>query len=93
MDETYIKTKANGFILPLISLATLLTSCCPKNAIKPQRLFLKQAIDYNGFPKKVVIEKSGANFVGLENINLLLMLSGIISFVEILQIKYLNNLV
>ena len=55
--------------------------------------FFKQAIDNNGFPKKVVMDKSGANFVGLENINLLLMLAGIISFVEILQIKYLNNLV
>ena len=39
------------------------------------------------------MDKSGANFVGLENINFLLMLAGIISFVEILQIKYLNNLV
>jgi putative transposase len=35
--------------------------------------------------------KNGANFVGLENINFLLMLAGIISFVEILQMKYLNN--
>ena len=54
-------------------------------------LFFNQAIDNNGFPKKGVIDKSGANFVGLENINLLLMLAGIISFVEILKIKYLNN--
>jgi putative transposase len=41
----------------------------------------------------VVMDKSGANYAGLENINLLLMLAGIISFVEILQVKYLNNLV
>jgi putative transposase len=39
------------------------------------------------------MDKSGASFVGLENINFLLMLAGIISFVEILQIKYLNNIV
>jgi putative transposase len=39
------------------------------------------------------MDKSGANYVGLENINFLLKLAGIISFVEILQIKYLNNLV
>jgi putative transposase len=39
------------------------------------------------------MDKSGANYAGLENINLLLMLAGIISFVEILHIKYLNNLV
>ena len=28
-------------------------------------LFFKQAINNNGFPKKVVMDKSGANFVGL----------------------------
>jgi putative transposase len=39
------------------------------------------------------MDKSGANYAGLENINLLLRLAGIISFVEILQVKYLNNLV
>ncbi len=55
--------------------------------------FFKQAIDNNGFPNKVAMDKSGANYAGLENINLLLMLTGIISFIEILQIKYLNNLV
>ena len=47
----------------------------------------------NGFPKKVVMDKSGANYAGLENINILLMLAGLISFVEILQVKYLNNLI
>ena len=56
-------------------------------------LFFKQAIDNNGFPTKVVMDKSGANFVGLETINVLLMLAGIISFVEIVQVKYLNNIV
>ena len=39
------------------------------------------------------MDKSGANFVGLENINILQMLAGIISFVEIIQIKYLNNII
>ena len=55
--------------------------------------FFKQAIDANGFPKKVVMYKSGANYTGLENINILLMLAGLISFVEILQVNYLNNLI
>lgn len=54
--------------------------------------FSNQAIDTNAFPSKVVMNKSGANNAGLNNINLLLMLAGLISFVEILQIKYLNNL-
>ena len=55
--------------------------------------FFKQAINNNGFPHKVVMDKSGAIYEGLENISMLLMLAGLISFVEILQVKYLNNLI
>jgi len=55
--------------------------------------FFKQAIDANGFPQKVVMDKSGANYAGLENINMLLMLAGLLSFIEICQVKYLNNVV
>ncbi len=53
--------------------------------------FFKQAINANGFLNKVVMDKSGANYAGLENINMSLMLAGLISFVEILQVNYLNN--
>jgi hypothetical protein len=38
------------------------------------------------------MDKSGANYVGIEDINMLLMLAGLISFIEICQLKYLNNL-
>jgi putative transposase len=34
--------------------------------------FFKQAINNNGFTDKVVMDKSGANYAGLANINLLL---------------------
>jgi putative transposase len=54
--------------------------------------FPKDVIFY-AFFSMFVMDKSGANYAGLENINLLLMLAGIISFVKILQIKYLNNFV
>ena len=64
-----------------------------KRAEAAATLFFKQAIDNNGFSKKVVMAKSGANFVGLEHINVLLILAGISSFVEIMQINYLNNIV
>jgi len=57
--------------------------------MKPQpRCFFKQAIDNNRFPNKIVMDKSGSNFEGLENINFLLMLAGIISFIEIHQESY-----
>jgi putative transposase len=47
----------------------------------------------NGFPQIVVMDKSNAKYAGLENINILLMLAGLISFIEILQLKYLKNLI
>jgi putative transposase len=55
--------------------------------------FFKQAIDVKGFPQRVVMDKSGANYAVLENINRLLMLAGLINFAEILLVKYLNYLI
>jgi putative transposase len=53
----------------------------------------KQAIDHNGLPSKVVINKSGVFNAGLENINILIFLSGLLCFIDILKVKYLNNIV
>jgi putative transposase len=39
------------------------------------------------------MDKSGANYAGIENINRLLMLAGLIGFIAICQVKYLNNLI
>jgi putative transposase len=39
------------------------------------------------------MDKSGVNYASIENINMLLMLAGFISFIEICQVKYLNNLI
>jgi len=36
---------------------------------------------------------SGGNYAGLENINILLILFGLISFAEIRKVKYWNNLI
>ena len=55
--------------------------------------FSKKAVDANGFPGKVVMDKSGANYAGIENINMLPMLAGLICFIEICQVKYLKNLI
>ena len=35
------------------------------------------------------MDKNGANYAGLENINILLMLAGLLSFIEICQVQYL----
>jgi len=39
------------------------------------------------------MDKSGANYVGVENINILRILAGLISFIEICQVKYFNNFI
>jgi putative transposase len=96
MDETYIQVKGQWVYLyravdKLGDTVDFMLS--QKRDEAAATAFFKQAIDNNGFPKKVVMDKSGANYVGLENINFLLMLAGLISFVEILQVKYLNNLI
>ena len=35
--------------------------------------FFARTIDNNGWPEKVVIDKSGANLAGLQNVNWLLL--------------------
>ena len=96
IDETYVKVKGKWVYLYRAvdkfgdTIDFMLSEQRDEAAATA---FFKQAIDANGFPKKVVMDKSGANYAGLENINILLILAGLISFVEILQVKYLNNLI
>ncbi|MGK0250383.1 MAG: putative transposase [Oleispira sp.] len=44
-------------------------------------------------PEKVVIDKSSANYAGLMNINTLLFFFGATCFIDILRVKYLNNII
>ena len=55
--------------------------------------FLTRAIGNNGFPDRVVIDKSGANLAGLQNMNCLLILNGWFWLIEVQQVKYLNNII
>ncbi len=56
--------------------------------------FFSKAFDTGGLPHRVVIDKSGSNLSALLLINALLILHGLGRFViEILQVKYLNNIV
>ena len=57
---------------------------------KSAKAFFDKAIGYNGRPEKVTIDKSGANFASLKNINNNLNES---EKIEIRQIKYLNNII
>ena len=55
--------------------------------------FFARIIDNNGWSEKVVIDKSGANLAGLQNMNWLLLLHGWFWLIDILQVKYLNNII
>ena len=55
--------------------------------------FFTRTLGNNGVPERVVIDKSGANLAGLKNMNSLLMLNGRYRFIDILQVKYMNNII
>ena len=94
MDETYIKVKGQWTYLYRAidkygnTVDFMLSEHRDEAAATA---FFKQAIDNSGLPSKVVIDKSGANDAGLENINILFFLAGLYCFIDILKVKYLNN--
>ena len=49
--------------------------------------FFTRAIGNNGFPDRVVIDKIGANFAGLRNMNCVLILNGWFCLIEVLLVK------
>jgi putative transposase len=72
IDETYIKVKGEWVYLyrAVDKFGDTVDFMLPeKRDEAAATLFFKQAINKNGFTKKVVMDKSGANFVVLENIN------------------------
>jgi putative transposase len=96
MDETYIKVKGKWMYLYRAvdkhgkTLDFMLSRRRDKAAA---RLFFRRAIAANGVPKRVVIDKSGANLAGLLRINVGLKLSRSHLTIDILRVKYLNNIV
>lgn len=56
------------------------------------RLLFRKAITINGIANKIVIDKSGANLAGAQAINNILKITGSGKPIEILQVKYLNNI-
>jgi putative transposase len=52
--------------------------------------FVTRVIGNNGFPDRVVIDKSGANLAGLQNMNCVLILNGWFWLIEVLQVKPFN---
>jgi putative transposase len=91
MDETYVRIKgAWKYLYRAVDKAGatvdfLLTA---KRDRKAALRFLRKAIGQNGRPKKITIDKSGANTAAIESYN-----KDHEAGIEIRQVKYLNNIV
>ena len=55
--------------------------------------FFAKTIASNGWPDKVVIDKSGSTAAGLFNMNCLLVMHNWCWLIDVLQVKYLNNII
>ena len=98
MDETYIKIKGTWFYYyravdkfgDVINYYLSL-----KRDEQSAKAFLNKAIAQNGLPEKIVIDGSQSNHAAIDAMNIQLWLTGffMLSLIEILSIKYLNNIV
>jgi putative transposase len=100
MDETYIKIKGTWHYLyrAVDKAGQTIDFMLSKNRdAAAAKAFFTKAIQANGCPEKVTIDKSGANIAGLNTINLQLiifyLLGCVLLQINIRQIKYLNNIV
>jgi putative transposase len=96
MDETYVKVKGQWMYLYRAvdkSGQTLDFMLSEKRDGKSARKFFRKAIEANGVPDKVVIDKSGANLTGLQWTNVMLKFAKDNRQIRILQVKYLNNII
>jgi putative transposase len=108
MDETYIKCQGEwNYLYRAVDKEgkTIDFMLSKSRDTKAARSFFAKAIGSSGLPKKVTIDKSGANTAGLIAINLQLALfAGILLSlfacnevlklkIHVRQIKYLNNIV
>ncbi|TRD16121.1 IS6 family transposase [Palleronia caenipelagi] len=93
-DETYIKVKGEWtYLFRAVDRdgQTLDFMLSERRDEDAAIRFFERTIDRNGWPDKVVIDKSGANLAGLGNINIALILAGWYWLIEVLQVTYLNN--
>ena len=96
MDETYIQVKGKWtyFYRAVDKFGKTLDFMLSEHRDEAAAsAFFTRTIKNNGWPEKVVLDKSGANLAGLQNINGLLLLRGWFWLIEILQVKYLNNMI
>ncbi len=96
MDETYIKVKGEWAYLyrAVDKLGKTLDFMLSKRRNKTAATkFFARAMEVNGLPRKIVIDKSGANTAGIPAVNRMLRRFGCPIPIEMVRIKYPNNIV
>lgn len=96
MDETYIKVKGPWtcyYRADDKTDKTLDFVLSERRNKAAARRFFKRAIGSNSVPDRVIIDKRGAKAPGVESMNLLAIQSGLCWLIEVLQVKYLNNMI
>lgn len=96
VDETYLQVNGQWmYLYPAVDKfeKTLDFMLSQRRDDAAATTFFKRIVENNGVPEKVAIDKSGANLAGLENTNLLFMLLGFWRLIDIIQSKYLNNII
>ncbi|MBU3032492.1 IS6 family transposase, partial [Paracoccus marinaquae] len=94
MDETYIRVKGEWHYLyrAVDKFGKTLDFMLSKRRNKKAATrFFARALEVNGLPRKIVIDKSGANTAGITEINRMLKRFGCPIPIEMVRIKYLNN--
>ena len=96
MDETYIKVKGRWtYLYRAVDRdgQTLDFMLSERRNTAAARRFFKQAIETNGAPDRIAIDKSGANLAGLQAVNVIQKFKNCGHQIKIMQSKYLNNIV
>ncbi len=96
MDETYIKVKGHWVYLyrAVDKHGKTLDIMLSQRRNKPAATeFFALTLETNGLPRKIVIDKSGANSAGIKAINKMLKGFGCTIPIEMVRRKYLNNIV
>ncbi len=96
MDKTYIRVRGQWVYLyrAVDRFGKTLDFKLSTHRNKPVATkFLAHAMEANGLPRKIVIDKSAANTFAIKDINRMLKRFGCPVPIEMTRIKYLNNMV
>jgi putative transposase len=96
MDETYIKVRGKWtYLYRAVDRdgQTLDFMLSERRDTAAARRFFKRVVGTNGVPDRIAIDKSGADLAGLQSLNVILKFTGVGRIINIVQSKYINNII